>query len=149
MCVHNNEKVDNYQSQYNDQQQTLEKKSDGSNALKIKNRESEEMECKNQFQSQDCIPLMSLIKVVYLTPKSFIIIEQMTAIEILKEFKIKLDYEQPIPLIQLIEHEIRLRFRPDLAKQTKCVGDLSEQVIVDVKSTAENDFDKDINEQTI
>ncbi|CAD8208793.1 unnamed protein product [Paramecium pentaurelia] len=136
------------------------KKSDGSNTLRIKKRESEEVEPNNQFQNSDRFNSNhSQIKhSLNISDKSSVLglqnpllsqdsisdRENRSKRHSQDELKIKLDYEQPIPLIHLIEHEIRLRCRPDLIKQTKCHGDVSEQVIVNNKITVDIDVDQDI-----
>ncbi|CAD8209125.1 unnamed protein product [Paramecium pentaurelia] len=136
------------------------KKSDSSNTLRIKKRESEEVEPNNLFQNSDRFnsnhsqfkhslnisdkssflglqnPLLSQASISDRENRSKRYSQD--------EFENKLEFEQPIPLIQLIEHEIRIRCRTDLLKQKKCYGDQSDQIIVEQKPIIDIDIDQDI-----
>ncbi|CAD8125822.1 unnamed protein product [Paramecium sonneborni] len=136
------------------------KKSDSSNTLRIKKRESEEIEAHNQFQNSDRFnsnhsqfkhslnisdkssflglqnPLLSQDSISDRANRSKLYSQD--------EYQMQIEHEQPIPLINQIENEIRIRCRPDLIKQTKCYGDLSEQILLNLKTTIDIDVDRDI-----
>ncbi|CAK82706.1 unnamed protein product (macronuclear) [Paramecium tetraurelia] len=118
------------------------KKSENSNAIKFKQRQSEEVQVINQINQSDRLNSIhsQLKQSINISDRSSYmgienrLLPQDSVSEqehqqkrhSLEGFQNKFDIEQPIPLIQLIEHEARDRCKVDIVKQMKCQGDLNE-----------------------
>ncbi|CAD8123231.1 unnamed protein product [Paramecium sonneborni] len=136
------------------------KKSDNSNEIKIKQRKSEEVQVINQINQSDRLnsDYSQLKQSINISDRcSYFGMEnrllgqdsisdrvQFQNRESQEGIQNNLEDEQPIPLIQLIEHEIRDRCKVDIVKQLNCQGDQNEFQRKPEIEIIEYDVDQDI-----
>ncbi|CAD8121436.1 unnamed protein product [Paramecium sonneborni] len=135
-------------------------RSENSNVIKIKQRKSEEVQVFNQINQSDRMNSNNsqLKQSINMSERSSYLglenrllgqdsisdREQLQNRVSQEGFQNNLEDEQPIPLIQLIEHELRDRCKVDTTKQMKCQGDLNEFQTKTEIERIDYDVDQDI-----